>query len=140
MEIDDVLREMDLEFLALGEYGIPVHEAAGFVAHPHFVFLDLRTDEEIRHLAFPFAKHIPLCQLPDRLNEVPRDRFIITFCVSGFRAAMGYVYLRVNGYDEVKALKGPLTELAGCMSPGRLYRLAGKEKSRSQVQAAALRI
>ena len=38
----EILREMDLEFLVLGEYGITVEEAAKFVHHDHFVFLDLR--------------------------------------------------------------------------------------------------
>jgi hypothetical protein len=42
----DVLREMDIEFLVSGEYGITVEEAAKFVDHTHFVFLDVRTDEE----------------------------------------------------------------------------------------------
>lgn len=39
----DVLREMDIEYLVMGEYGITVEEAAKFIDHDHFVFLDLRT-------------------------------------------------------------------------------------------------
>ncbi len=120
----DVLREMDIEFLVSGEYGITVEEAAKFVDHPHFVFLDLRTREEHDHLTFPFAKHIPLHELPDRVHELTTDKFIITFCVSGFRAAMGYAFLRTQGFDEIKALKGRLDELAGVITPGRFYRLA----------------
>ena len=119
----DILREMDLEFLAMGEYGMTVEDAAEFVHHDHFVFLDLRTKEEHDHLVFPFAMHIPINELPDRLDEVPRDKFIITFCLTGFRAAMGYAYLRTQGYDETKALKGRLDEMAGFVSPNRAYRL-----------------
>jgi len=37
-----------------------------------------------------------------------RDKFIITFCLTGFRAAMGYAFLRTQGFDEIKALKGRL--------------------------------
>jgi len=119
----DVLREMDIGFLVSGEYGITVEEAARFVDHNHFVFLDLRTKEEHDHLTFPFAQHIPLNELPDRVSELPTDKFIITFCVSGFRAAMGYAFLRTQGFDEIKALKGRLDELAGALTPGRFYRL-----------------
>jgi rhodanese-related sulfurtransferase len=119
----DILREMDLEFLVLGEYGITVEEAAKFVNHKHFVFLDLRTKEEHDHLLFPFAMHIPLNELPDRIEEVPKDKFIITFCLSGFRAAMGYAFLRTQGFDEIKALKGRLDEMAGAVTPKRFYRL-----------------
>ena len=119
----DILREMDLEFLVLGEYGITVEEAAKFVNHEHFVFLDLRTKQEHDHLLFPFAMHIPLNELPDRIEEVPQDKFIITFCLTGFRAAMGYAFLRTRGFDEIKALKGRLDEMAGAVTPNRFYRL-----------------
>jgi rhodanese-related sulfurtransferase len=118
----DVLREMDLEYLVMGEYGITVEEAAKFVDHEHFVFLDLRTQEEHDHLTFPFALHIPLNELPDRLYEVPRDKFVITFCLTGFRAAMGYAFLRTEDYIEVKALKGRLDQLAGAVTPDRFFR------------------
>lgn len=90
----------------------------------HFLFLDVRTREEREHLAFPFAMHIPLNEIPDRIGELPRDKFIITFCLSGFRAVMGYAFLRTQGFDEVKALKGRIDNLAGAMTPGRFYRLA----------------
>ena len=120
----DVLREMDIEFLVSGEYGITVEEAAKFLDHPHFLFLDVRTEEEHDHLAFPFALHIPIHELPDRLDEIPRDKFIITMCLTGFRAAMAYAFLRTQGFDEIKALKGRLDNLAGAMTPGRFYKLA----------------
>ena len=120
----DVLREMDIEFLVSGEYGILVEEAAKFIDHPHFLFLDVRTKEERDHLAFPFALHIPINELPDRMDEVPRDKFIITFCLTGFRAVLAYAYLRTQGLDEVKALKGRLDNLAGAMTPKRFYKLA----------------
>jgi rhodanese-related sulfurtransferase len=119
----DVLREMDIEFLVSGEYGILVEEAAKFIDHPHFLFLDVRTKEERDHLTFPFALHIPINELPDRMHEVPRDKFIITFCLTGFRAVMAYAYLRTQGIDEVKALKGRLDNLAGAITPGRFYKL-----------------
>ncbi|MHC1724906.1 MAG: rhodanese-like domain-containing protein [Syntrophobacteraceae bacterium] len=120
----DVLREMDIEFLVSGEYGITVEDAAKLIDKDYFLFLDVRTREERAHLAFPFAMHIPLNELPDRIEELPRDRFIITFCLTGFRAAMAYAFLRTEGFDEVKALKGRLDNLAGAMTPGRFYRLA----------------
>ena len=124
MAFADVLREMDLEHLVMGEYGITVEEAAKYIDHDHFVFLDLRTQEEHDHLLFPRTLHIPIHELPDRIDEVPRDKFVITFCLSGFRAAMGYVFLRTQGYYEVKAMKGRLDEMAGAITPGRFYSLS----------------
>ena len=124
MAFADVLREMDLEYLVMGEYGITVEEAAKYIDHDHFVFLDLRTQEEHDHLLFPRTLHIPIHELPDRIDEVPRDKFVITFCLSGFRAAMGYVFLRTQGYYEVKAMKGRLDQMAGAITPGRFYSLS----------------
>ena len=115
MAFADVLREMDLEFLVLGEYGITVEEAAKYIDHNHFVFLDLRTQEEHDHLLFPRTLHIPIDELPDRIDEVPRDKFVITFCLSGFRAAMGYAFLQTQGYYEIKAMKGRLDQMAGAI-------------------------
>ncbi len=119
----DVLREMDIEYLVMGEYGLTVEEAAKYLDHDHFVFLDLRTQEEHDHLLFPRTLHIPIHELPDRIDEVPRGKFIITFCYSGFRAAMGYAYLRTQGFYEVKAMKGRLEQMAGAITPGRFFLL-----------------
>lgn len=123
MTFADVLREMDIDFIVLGEYGITVEDAAKLIHKDHFLFLDVRTREEREHLALPFAKHIPIDELPDRLGELPRDKFIITFCLTGFRGVMAYAFLRTQGFDEVKALKGRLDMLAGAMTPGRFHRL-----------------
>lgn len=120
MTLAQVLQEMDLAFIAAGDHSITVAEAVKFVHHPHFVFLDVRTPEEHAHLAFPFARHIPLQQLPDRLAELPADKFFITFCFNGARAILAYAFLRTQGIDEVKALEGRVQELADALSPGHL--------------------
>ncbi|MGQ9921123.1 MAG: rhodanese-like domain-containing protein [Desulfobacca sp.] len=120
MPLAEVLREMDLAFIAAGDHSITVAEAVRFIPHPHFVFLDVRTAEERAHLAFPFARHIPLRELPDRLQELPTDKFYITFCFNGARAILAYAFLRTQGFDEVKALEGRVQELADALSPGRL--------------------
>ena len=120
MPLAEVLREMDLAFVAAGDHSLTVEEAVKFIPHPHFVFLDVRTPQERTHLVFPFALHIPLQELPDRLAELPEDKFFITFCFNGSRAMLAYAFLRTQGFDEVKALEGRVQELADAMSPGRL--------------------
>jgi rhodanese-related sulfurtransferase len=120
MTLAEVLQEMDLAFVAAGDHSMTVEEAVKFINHPHFVFLDVRTPQERSHLVFPFALHIPLQELPDRLGELPEDKFFITFCFNGSRAMLAYAFLRTQGFDEVKALEGRVQELADAMSPGRL--------------------
>ncbi len=60
--------------------------------------------------------------MPDRLDELPKDKFYITFCFNGARCILAYAFLRTKGFDEVKALEGKLEDLAHAMSPGRLNR------------------
>ena len=60
MPLAEVLREMDLAFVAAGDHSMTVEEAVKFIDHPHFVLLDVRTPQERTRLAFPFALHIPL--------------------------------------------------------------------------------
>lgn len=116
----EILREMDLAFISAGDHSMTVAEAVKFIHHPHFVFLDVRTPAERAHLTFPFAQHIPLQELPDRLAELPPDKFFITFCFNGARAILAYAFLRTRGFEEVKALEGRVHELADALSPGRL--------------------
>ena len=120
MNLAEVLREMDFPFVAAGECSMTVPEAVKFINHPHFIFLDVRSHQERTHVTFPFARHIPLHELPDPLSELPEDKFFITFCFNGARAVLAYAFLRTRGFDEVKVLEGRLEELADAMSPGKI--------------------
>jgi rhodanese-related sulfurtransferase len=126
LPLADVLREMDINFLVSGDHQMTVEEAVNFLDHPHFLFLDVRTKEEREHLVFPFTMHIPINELPDRLDELPRDKFIITFCLDGCRAVMAYAYLRTQGFDECKPIKERVDRLAGAMNPGRFQGNRGR--------------
>lgn len=123
MPLAEVLREMDFAFIAAGDHSITVEEAIKFIGHHHFVFLDVRTPEERAYLTLPFALPIPLQELPDRIGELPPDKFFITFCFNGARAILAYAFLRTQGFDEVKALEGRLEQLAAALGPGRLTSL-----------------
>jgi rhodanese-related sulfurtransferase len=51
------------------------------------LLLDVREDDEWNAGHIEGALHIPLGELPARLNEVPRDREIFCLCRSGRRSA-----------------------------------------------------
>lgn len=72
----------------------------GLLAEPAVtVFLDVRTDAElIKQGGLKNSRHIPLDQLGARLQELPADKEIITFCENGIRAEMAYQTLRKNGF------------------------------------------
>ncbi|NJB68048.1 rhodanese-related sulfurtransferase [Desulfobaculum xiamenense] len=119
----EILKDMDFEFFATGQYGMGAEEARALIGNDHFIFLDVRADEEVKYLSFPFAKHIPLRELPERLGELPRDKFIIPFCATAFRAAMAFAFLLSHGYLEVKGLNVGSDAFAAVLKPGALYNL-----------------
>ncbi len=56
------------------------------------VLLDVRTVGEIKRGTIPNAINIPLDELRDRLDEIPRDKEMLVFCYQGLR---GYIACRI---------------------------------------------
>lgn len=63
------------------------------------ILLDIRFREEFEVWHMNFAKNIPLNELPERLNELPKDKLIITACPHYDRSSMARIYLTLNGYN-----------------------------------------
>ncbi|ADU65130.1 rhodanese-like domain-containing protein [Desulfurispirillum indicum] len=61
--------------------------------------LDIRFHEEHAMYSISFAKHIPLNELPQRLDELDRDKLVITMCPIYDRAAIARLYLVLNGFE-----------------------------------------
>ena len=72
------------------------------------ILLDIRTNEEQQRHPFDGATHIPLQDLRNRLNELPKDRPIYTFCTVGLRGYLAYRILIQHGFEKVKNLNGGL--------------------------------
>ena len=122
-KLDEALAEMDFDFLGNGEHSMSVDGMRKTLGNEHFLFLDVRTDKEVKYLNFPFAINIPLHELPGRLNELPKDKCIIAVCSSIFRGAIAYTYLRANGFDEVKGVAATMEEMIGAFKPGPLAKM-----------------
>jgi len=56
------------------------------------IILDVRKDFEVAAGTIPGSVHIPLDELRDRLDELPRDKELLVFCQVGLR---GYLACRV---------------------------------------------
>jgi rhodanese-related sulfurtransferase len=70
--------------------------------------VDVRTAE--KHQAFNIGgKLIPLDELPDHLNELERDKLVVTYCTSGGRSMNALMYLMSVGFTRVKSLDGGMT-------------------------------
>lgn len=72
-------------------------------------FLDVRTQEEWDDYHAPNATLIPLDQLPQRLNELPKDQEIVVVCRSGNRSQAGRDILLNAGFEKATSMAGGLS-------------------------------
>jgi NADPH-dependent 2,4-dienoyl-CoA reductase/sulfur reductase-like enzyme/rhodanese-related sulfurtransferase len=75
--------------------------------------LDTRTRAEYDAWHIPEAILIPYTELRDRLDEVPRDKPVYTYCRSGFRSYIAYCALKQSGWDDVAFLAGGMMTYHG---------------------------
>jgi len=73
--------------------------------------LDVRENDEVAASGLlRDAVHIPLGELRDRLNELPRDRRILVYCQKGQRGYLAACALQGSGFDNVVNLRGGFTQ------------------------------
>ncbi len=71
-----------------------------------FVLLDVREPWEREIAAIHPSIHIPLAEVSQRLDELPRDRPVVVYCHSGARSAMVAGFLHARGFPRVANLEG----------------------------------
>ncbi|HEY5265992.1 MAG TPA: rhodanese-like domain-containing protein [Acidimicrobiales bacterium] len=76
------------------------------------ILLDVREESEWEAGHAPMASLIPLAELPDHLDELPRERLIICACRSGGRSLRAAMYLSQNGFDVVNLTGGMMAWFA----------------------------
>ena len=87
--------EIDVDMLALRrDAGEPV--------------IDVREPDEYEDEHVPGAILIPLGDLADRVDEVPRDRPVLIICKSGARSRRAAEFLIEQGFDATNIAGGTL--------------------------------
>ena len=61
--------------------------------------VDIRFPEEYAAWRIGFGQHIPLNELPDRLDELDKDKTIVTVCPHYDRAEIARLYLTLEGFN-----------------------------------------
>lgn len=117
---DTWLKTCDFDFWSTAQHKVMPPAFFERWAKGEAVLLDVRTDLETDYVALPFALHIPIDELPDRLAEVPRDKLVATFCSGTDRANVAFAFLRSKGYDNVRILKGGYAEIMAELLPDKL--------------------
>ena len=70
--------------------------------------IDVREDEEVAAGKIPGIKHIPLGEIPDRLNELDQNTHYYMVCRSGGRSGRACEYLTEKGYQVTNVVGGML--------------------------------
>lgn len=84
-------------------------EAGGFL-------VDVRSASEHRAGSIPGATLIPVDDLRDRLDRIPRDRSILIHCAVGIRGHIATRILRQHGFADVRNLDGGYTTWSAGMA------------------------
>ncbi|KZE64644.1 sulfurtransferase [Fictibacillus phosphorivorans] len=71
--------------------------------------IDVREDEEVAEGKIPEAAHIKMGDIPDRLNEIDKNKEHIIICRSGRRSENVAYFLQDQGY-KVKNMTGGMLE------------------------------
>lgn len=78
------------------------------VAGEKLNIVDVRENEEVAVGKIPGAKHIPLGQVPERLEELDKNEHYYMVCRSGGRSGNACQFLIQNGYNVTNMVGGML--------------------------------
>jgi hydroxyacylglutathione hydrolase len=81
------------------------------------VVVDVRGEGEWQAGHVPGSLNLPLADLEQRLDEVPRNRTVIVHCQTGSRAAMAASLLKAKGFGDVRLYSGGFAEWRGAGLP-----------------------
>ncbi|HVJ82115.1 MAG TPA: rhodanese-like domain-containing protein, partial [Planctomycetia bacterium] len=83
-------------------------ETLAAAPQPEFLplLLDVRTPTEYSAGAIPYAINIPVDELRDRLDELPKDKPIVAYCQVGQRGYLATRILGQSGFDAMNLSGG----------------------------------
>ncbi|MPZ87078.1 MAG: sulfurtransferase [Nitriliruptorales bacterium] len=70
------------------------------------LLVDVREPWERTIAALPNSLHVPMAEVPARVDELPRDRDIVLYCHHGARSMQVGMWLQQQSYDRLANLDG----------------------------------
>lgn len=81
------------------------------------LLLDVREPNEVAVCAVAGSRHVPMRQIPAKLDQLPKDRLILVMCHAGVRSMRVTQFLRANGYPLVSNVTGGIDAWAMQIDP-----------------------
>ncbi len=79
--------------------------------------VDVRWDWEFKAAQIPGSLHVPLTQILERQDEIPKDKLVVLICHHGFRSMKACMLLLGQGYTQVTSLKGGIEDWSLTIDP-----------------------
>jgi len=95
--LDDYLRRFDYQ--ERRDMKIQLKELLELYAQGAAQLIDIRFREEYAAWHVGIGTHIPINELPDRLDELDRTKTIVTMCPHYDRAEIARLYLTLQGFE-----------------------------------------
>jgi rhodanese-related sulfurtransferase len=96
---------------------VSVAEAHARYDKPNALLIDVREPYELQICHVDGATHIPMRQIPERLETLPRDKHLLILCHSGGRSLRVTEFLRAHGFAAVSNVAGGIDAWAAELDP-----------------------
>ena len=106
ISFDDYLKDFDYQ--ERKDMKIQLPEFLELYAKGEAQIIDIRFHEEYEAWRIGMGDHIPLNELPDRLNEIDNSKTIVTMCPHYDRAEIARLFLKLKGFNARYLTSGML--------------------------------
>ncbi len=124
--MESLLKNMTLDFFATGQHKIAPDQ---LMQKQNVFLLDVRSKEEAETISLEFKHHpnityknIPLNELPDKVNHIPKEKFIAIFCPANVRSSIAFAYLLSQGFRDVRIILGGYAGITEEAKPGKVFK------------------
>lgn len=81
------------------------------------IVIDVRDDWELEICKLPGARSVPMHEVAERLDEIPRDHDLVLVCHHGMRSLHIARFLAESGYTRLFNLSGGIAAWAETVDP-----------------------
>jgi rhodanese-related sulfurtransferase len=120
--MEQILKSLTLDFFGKGKHKISPEKLFGM---ENSLLLDVRSREETSSLSLGMKVHsnveavnIPVNEIPDRIDEIAKEKLVGVFCPANVRSAIVYAYLLTKGFTHVRIVEGGYSALTEALKPG----------------------
>jgi len=79
--------------------------------------IDIREDWEVAQGTLAEARHIPMDDIPDSLDDIPKDKPVVIMCHTGRRSEATAEWLSTEDYDNILNLVGGIAAWSADVDP-----------------------